>query len=303
VLKALAVFAIVCAPLAAGATEKTTSKTAQECSSGCLLDVMNRYLDALLAHDSSGLPLAADLKATENGHALKFTEGLWKSAGAITYRHTVVDPVAGQAVFYGVVGETEGSAMVVFRLAVKRQQIAEIETLVARKGAHALFSPESLTGVKPVWNQVVPEAERSPRAKMIEIANSYFEGIEKHVGNITPFHPDCNRTENGVQTTNGSSRFGSSCSMGISHFSYITKVRSRRYPLVDEARGIVLGIVHFDVPGDSRPAAGSDAVSALATTSRTLLLYELFKIESGRIREIQAFMSNAPFGASNGWEQ
>jgi hypothetical protein len=293
---------IISSAFLAAAGPATAVQNPPECASGCLLDLMNRYLDALVAHDSSRLPLSSGLKATENGHALKFSEGLWQTAKAITYRQTVVDPAAGQAVAYVVVDEGQGSAIAVFRLAVKHQQITEIETLVARKGAHPLFSPESLVAVKPIWNQVVPEAERSPRAKMIEIANSYFEGIEKHTDKLTPFHPDCNRTENGVQTTN-TSRFGSSCSSGISHFTYITRVRGRRYPLVDESRGIVLGIVHFDIPGNSSaPTSSGDIASALTASPRTLLLYELFKIESGRIREIQAFMSNAPLGASNGWE-
>jgi hypothetical protein len=288
--------------LLAGAGPATAVQNPPECTSGCLLDLMNRYLDALVAHDSSRLPLSANLKATENGHALKFSEGLWQTTKAITYRQTAVDPVAEQAVAYVVVDEGQGSAIAVFRLAERHQQITEIETLVARKGAHPLFSPESLVAVKPIWNQIVPEVERSPRAKLIEIADSYFEGIEKHTDKLTPFHPECNRTENGIQTTN-TSRFGSSCSSGISRFTYITKVRGRRYPLVDEARGVVLGIVHFDVPGSAQTSPSSgDTPSPLSAAPRTLLLYELFKIESGRIREIEAFMSNAPLGASNGWE-
>lgn len=289
-----------------GLTGSGAKAAAADCSSGCLLGFTNRYLDAMVAHNPAGLPLAPDLKATENGKPLKLGEGLWKTAKVIVYRQSIADPVAGQAAFYGVVQELDGPALFMLRLAIRNQQIAEVETLVARKGAHAFFSPESLTSVKAIWNQVVPEAERSPRAGLIDIADRYFEGIEKHSGDNVPFHPDCNRTENGIQTTNNSSTqfVGPSCSTGISEFTYITKVRGRRYPVVDEARGLVVGIVHFDIPGTPSlvPATG-DVGTTLGQTPRTLLLYELFKIEAGRIREILAFMANAPLGASNGWEK
>jgi hypothetical protein len=287
----------------ASVTARAATKPA-ECPSGCLLDFVNRYLDAMITHDASTLPLAPGLKATQNGKAFQPEDGLWKTAQAVLYRETIADPTTGQAVFFGVVAETEGQALFVLRLAVARGKIAEIETLVARKGAHRLFNPEGLRTVKSVWNTPVPTEERLPRARLIEIANSYFEGIEKHTGESIPFHPDCNRTENGVQTTNNDSDdfLRPGCSAGIKQFGYIQKVRGRRYPLVDEARGLVFAIVQFDVPGQAAPApATADLGAVLATTPRTLLLYELFKIETGRIREILAFMANAPLGASSGW--
>jgi hypothetical protein len=82
------------------------------------------------------------------------------------------------------------------------------------------------------------------------------------------------------------------------------RVRGRRYPIVDVERGVVLAIVHFDVPGrPAAPVSGGDVGTVLATTPRTPLLYQLFKIEQGRIREVQAFMANARLGGSNGWER
>jgi hypothetical protein len=268
-------------------------------ASGPLLGLVNQFLDALVAHDPSTLPFAPKLRATENGRDSKPGEGVWKTAKAVVYRHTVVDPSAGQAVFFGSVLEPEGRALIAVRLATAGGKITESETLVARRGAHPLFSPELLRLVNPIWNAPVAEEERLPRARLIEITNSYFESIEKHDGGVAPFHPDCIRTENGVQTTNNpdneSLQLG--CSFAMRNMGYIKSVRGRRYPIVDETRGLVLAIVHFDIP--ARPATGTTP----AADSRTLLLYELFKIEAGRIREIEAFMANAPLGASNGWEK
>lgn len=263
------------------------------CDRGCLLEATNDYLEALLAHKPSALQVAEDLKATENGKAVRLGDGIWKTAKGIPYRQTFADPSTGQAGFFGVVTEDGGGrALLVLRVKVGRQRIREVETLVARKGAHNLFSPEALTAPNPLFESTVPEADRVPRERLVALANSYFEGIETHNGALIPFHPDCNRWENGVQVTNSGTRL-MSCPESIPAASYITKVRGRRFPIADEARGLVLGIAAFDIPA-AAPAPGNGP--------RSVLLYELFKVDSGRIRGIEAFLMNAPLGASNGWE-
>ena len=56
---------------------------------------------------------------------------------------------------------------------------------------------------RPLMLADVPEAERRPRARMIEIANGYFETLELNDGTLhTEFTDDCDRVENGLQTTN-----------------------------------------------------------------------------------------------------
>jgi hypothetical protein len=47
----------------------------------------------------------------------------------------------------------------------------------------------------------VPVAERTPREDMINAVNSYFEAIEHGNGELAPFAEDCERHENGAQTT------------------------------------------------------------------------------------------------------
>jgi len=151
-------------------------------------------------------------------------------------------------------------------------------------------------------DSIVPEAERSSRDRMIEIADSYFDAIEQSDASLVPLHPDCNRRENGFQTTNNPPHMPLSTAAGIPRLNYIEKVSLRRYPVVDEARGIVLGIVRFDVPGEAAPV-GSPVEQKLRNRPRSLFLYELFKIEDGLIRDIEAFMSNAPLRASMGWDR
>lgn len=262
------------------------------CSRGCLLEVTNGYLDAMLAHDPSSLRVASNLKATENGKPLQLGEGLWKTVKSFPFRQAIADPSSGQAGFFGVASENGGERSLFFlRLKVARQRISEVETLVTRKGSHAFFSPESLAAPNPVFDQPSTAAGRAPRAAMIATANSFFDGMEQHHAELIPFGPDCNRWENGLQLTNTDSR-PVSCRGSVAAASFITKARGRRFPIVDEDRGLVLAAAELDIPAGP-PAPGNGP--------RSVLVYMLFKLDSGRIRAIQAFVRNAPLGASSGW--
>lgn len=102
---------------------------------------------------------------------------------------------------------------------------------------------------------------------------------------------------NGILTTNHPPRFPHSAFHGVCNLKYIEKVRDRRFPIVDEIRDLVLGVVCFDIPG--RPPASDGSVereitAQLAHRPRTFFLYKLFKIKSGLVRDIEDFMYNAP---------
>ncbi len=274
------------------------------CDRACLLGIVSDYLDALEKHDPDGLPVAADVRVTENGKIVKLGEGIWKTVSSFSYRQSFVDPVSGQAGFYGVAREDKDTADIfALRIKVRNRKIAEVETLVARPGSHPIFNPDGILTPKAVFNDAVPESERSSRQQLIAAANSYFDGIEQHKPEIIPFHPDCNRTENGIQTTNNPPRFPSDCRESIAGVSYISRVRDRRFPVVDETRGLVWAIVLFDIPGnlESLPPTSDKQIQAKLREPRSLLLFELFKVESGKIAEIEAFMSNVPLGGSGGW--
>jgi len=268
-----------------------------------LLGLLDQYLDAVVEHSPAGLPLAANFRATEDGKETKLGEGVWKTLSAITYRQSVVDPFTGEAGFFGVALENNGKqALISVRLKQQRGQITESETLLVRAGCHPIFTPENMLAPRPVWDVVLPEEERSPRAKLIAAANSYFDGIVAGNPSIVPLHPDCNRVENGSQTTNNPPRYSASVHHNMKLLNYITDIRDRRYPIVDEARGLVMAFVCFDVPGLSDPIALTrDKKEPGALEPRSVHLFELFKVESGRIREILAFFRNGPLGLKAGW--
>jgi len=289
-------------PAAPAAAQPKTS--AAVCDRACLLGILSDTLDTLPKHDPSHLPVAANIRVTENGQELKLGDGIWKTVQSFSYRQSFVDPSTGQAGFMGVIEEdATGKATFALRLKVVNRKIAEVETLVARKGAHPMFAPENLVTVKGIWDTQVPPDERSSRSAMIAAVDSYFEAVEIHKPEIIPFHPSCNRTENGMQTTNNPPRMPLDCRDSIAGLTYINHARDRRYPIVDQARGLVFAIMQFDIPGNlaSTPPTADKQIQEQLRERRSVLIFELFKVESGRIREIQAFMTNEEYGKLSAW--
>ena len=101
------------------------------CDRGCLLDFTNQYLNAMLAHDPSGLRVASDLTTTENGKPLRLGEGLWTTAKAISVQQSFADAAAGETGSFGVVQKESGERnRFALRVKVEHQQIVEVEILV-----------------------------------------------------------------------------------------------------------------------------------------------------------------------------
>jgi hypothetical protein len=172
------------------------------------------------------------------------------------------------------------------------------------------------------FTEVVPPAERMSREDLIKTANMYFSGMEKNDGKgVYPFTDDCNRIENGSLSTNVPPREGqtrpdpktaSSYSSawgckeqfesGLIHF--VWRIRDRRYVAVDRERGLVFSFAFFDhALGKERTFQAPDGrtVTGGPTDPWTWQLAEMFKVEKGKIRQIEAVLQRAPFGMNSGW--
>lgn len=336
------------------ATIATTGMNAQTkpaaCDRACLEGYVDKYLDAAIAHNPALLPLSKDIKFTENGVRLELPDGHWKimtSKGK--YRLFVTDPDAGQVTFLGTIVEEgntpEGTASpIALRLKVKNKQITEIETLVIRPAATlgggtrtAGAAPAAPTGPavniekmeKPhhLFTDVIPVAERMSRADLIRVADMYFRGMEKNDGKgldgtgTYPFTDDCERFENGSQSTNAPLREGQTkpdpktsstyssawgCreqfESGLIHF--VWRIRDRRFVAVDQERGLVYAFGFFDhALGKDRTYQTKDGrtVTGGPVNPWTWQMAELFRIEKGRIRRIEAVLQQSPYGMNSGW--
>ena len=280
-----------------------SAQAATTCDRACLKGFVDGYLDALAKHDPSGLAVAPNVKFTENAATLKLGDGLWKTAGPTTYRLYLLDPTSGGAAVQSVIKENGALTSFFLRLKIDEKKISEIETIVTRKNESNVFAPERLAAPDPFWAQVVPASERATREQLIGAANAYFDAIETQSGNYkpAPFAADCNRFENGGQTTNvpgpnGRPPMGCAAQFDAKIFTWIPEVNDRRFPVVDPEHGVVLGIVMFGEPG-GQPIPGTDQKRKREAT----LLAEAFKVTGGQIHRINAVMINRPYHAPTGW--
>ena len=305
----------------AGAADKAPTPTdilaAGRCDRACLHELTDQVFAALAAHDASRLPLRDGVRYTENGQVLRLNDGLWQTAEAVstTYAMYLDDAQSGSAAFMGAIQESGRTAMITLRLQVEGRKISQIEVVIARtSGAGGGgFGGGSYSDVRtlPVFAEVLPPAQRRPREQLIATANSYFEGLEQATGKVTPFEPGCQRRENGSITANNPdaknamSKLSCGAQFDTGFSPFITEVRGRRFPLVDEARGLVLAFLSFDHSGRIKSVKRTDGTVAKVPppfdTPYTFLIAELFKIRDGRIAQVEAVLLPTPYGMPGGW--
>jgi len=288
-----------------------------DCDRKCLYGFVDAYLGALVAKDPARVPWAVHVKFSENNVALKIGDGLWGTiSGRTAYDLRAADPANGQVVFFGVVEEHGVPSFLALRLKVEDRKISEVETIVDRKGngPGPFGDPASLAAV-PVLLEDVPPAERTPRARMISLADGYFSTLQLNDGQLfTQFTPDCSRRENGVWTASDPhpdpkstySAFGRfSCEEGfkLGNYRWDDRLRDRRFPLVDEERGIVLAAGFIDHSGRLANYTTTDGVTheSPIKSPHSFCVLEMFKIVGGRIRHAETVFITVPYYMPSPW--
>ncbi len=266
---------------------------ANDCDRACLRNALDQYLNAVVKHDPAAAPLFPGFRQTENAVVVRPGTGTWKTVTALgKVQKRYMDPVSGQAGYFGTVEEGSEGAIVTVRVKVEDRKITEAEWFLARKGDPGLngpqapgqpagnfFDPDNLAVTAPNDKPIAKEG-RASRASLIAITNSYFDGIVSHDGSIIIAHPGCVRVENGNTVTGRPARGGApgavnDCTSGLATIN-IENVAARRYPVVDEEMGVVLAIgVFIRKPG---------------TTTRRNALSEWFSIENNKIRTVHSAM-------------
>jgi len=321
------------------ANGRQASGTAQaSCDRACLNGFVDRYLDAVVAHDPSRLPVSQLVKFTEDGQHLALGDGFWRTAtGKGTYKFYVDDTDAEQVGFLGTMREVGQPVLLALRLKIENDKISEIETILARgqmaQGGAA--SLEKMGTPRAAFSEDIPATERV-RGDLVKTANKYFSAMEQDdgKGDYSFFADDCNRLENGFQTTNNMNPMpglsasgqprpapspkydpaahptmysaGWSCKdqfrSGLLHF--VTWIHDRRYPVVDEEKGVVFSLGFFDhSAGDTRTfqTPTGETVTAGPTTPWTWEIAEVFKVRGGQLHQIEAVLTQGLYGMCSGW--
>lgn len=267
-----------------------------------LLAILDGFIAAKHRGDEIASMLARGARATENGAASP--DEFWRHVMPTAYRLAFADATTGEAGCHATFNEGPLVGISSLRLRLDASgQIAEIESLVARKGDSNAFSPHRLTAPNPLFDRVEEVATRRSRAELIAIADAYFNAIEASNGEGAAISVNCDRIENGMRTTNNpAGGLPWDCREGMKIFGYIERVRDRRYPLIDEARGLVLSLAALEVPKDSVLSLEVEGKRLdRPQAERSIFLSELFKISDGRIEAIDVVVRNMPKGASFGW--
>ena len=296
------------------------------CNRACLEGVVDQYIAALSAHDPKRLPLSADVIYTENDQQIDVGDGFWKTVeGPGNYKHIFADPEFGQVAFMGTMREAGTPLLVSVRLRIELGRITEIESILYRTGGGGPSGIPTLDkpGYKPedMWMKSIPVAQRPTRQEMIAVADGYFTGLQKNDGkgiNSTgtyPFTNDCHRVENGAPTTNVPrpaneppdtiNGFAMDCmsQFKLGYYFVVQRIHHRRYPLVDNERGVVWthavfdqGTVNSGTLSDGRPYSfkGFNRPSSI-------LVSEAFLIENGKIRRVEMVGPSVPYHLNSAW--
>jgi hypothetical protein len=287
-----------------------------KCDRTCLINTVDTYLAAVVAHDPSKVKFSADVKFVENTVPMKPGEGLWKTASALptTFKIYVPDPVSEEVGFMGVMKESDKPVQLGLRLKIVNGQITEAEHLIARNLSAASLA--NLETPRPGLLATVPPSERIPRAEMIKIALSYYDALVTGNGKAAPFADDCVRRENGRQTTSNPppatpgfatlGAMGCSAQLDTKVFDYIKAIEPRRVEIADPETGLVFGLSQFRQPMEEKSVkivgvAGVDHVD-MNFKPFDLPAAHLFKIRDGKIHEIEAMGFTMPYNSKTGWE-
>lgn len=244
------------------------------CDRACLLAIMQQYLDALIAKDPTKVPVAMNMRYTENGMDSKLGDTIWKTATMLVAdeRLDFADPTNGNVASQVVINEGSAPVLYQVRLKVVDHLITEIESMAVRRqgAANGFFNPANM---KPeaVFLQKIDPAKRMTREAMNTLMETYLDYLEgKKSGSEVAFDTNCKRYENGQATASGLASFAAQS------WSFMV---TRRTLIIDEEAGIVWGMYPF------------------TQSPTTLVVGEAFKMIEGKFMMIQAVMANMPADA------
>jgi hypothetical protein len=268
-----------------------TSAAAKSCDRTCLADLVTQYLNDMVAHNAAALPVAKDVRFTENGQVMKLGEGLWRTASGLgNYRQDILD-VPGHTAATQAIVEADGKPVLfALRLKEKDGTISRIETMAVPNDKDALiFNPAGFVQGNEKMASVPPASEIDSRAKAIKVAMKYPEGLKigSFVQADTPFAPDGYRIENGIHTAGPGCKMKGCENIKTQDIIKHPDVRAR-FAAYDQHLGIVL--LYLDFGQTERYGQG-----------RKLVTFEAFKIYGGQIHAVNAVLRITSVNATSGW--
>ncbi len=320
-------FTLAIAACGGPAAEGGSGSAVASCNRDCLIALTKSYLAAVVAGDTSAVPLAADIAFVENVTRMQPGEGLWANAtsGPTSFALYVPDVEQQQAGFMGVM-ERAGQngnepVLVAVRLKLDDGKITEAEHLIAGANQNNM---QRLQMPRPGLLSEVPAGGRQSHDELVEIGLSYYDALDDNDGSLMPFADDCQRHENGMITAGPEAGPGPNADpnrapvarlcgpqLDSKSFTYIDRIENRRLIAADTVTGLSMGFSHFRHPFDNLPYQVVHTDGSTSERNRENMTFNpfdmpaahIFKIGAdGLVHEIEAIGFIAPYNSRTGWE-
>jgi hypothetical protein len=283
--------------LAATAAQAATPS----CDSACLVGHVDRYVDAMVKQQPDSLPWAETVRYSEDGVSVKIGDALW---GAIRDAKKpamhAADPSTGNVAWFGIIEEHGDPAYLALRLKIVANKIAEVEAILSRTAA---FGDAHPFAPNTIFRDELPAAGRLNRARLIGAVNAYLD-TTLHKNGVGPatVAPDCVRQDNGKPVDPA---LGKDCGaqLKLAAFSQTDRIRARAFPIVDEARGVVVvtGVMDFSARSDTYKTTDGVSHKTATTYPESQAFVQMFKIGRGGVQRIETVYTPVPYLMPSPW--
>lgn len=256
-----------------GAAGAASPSAGGGCTRANLKAAVDSYFAALSAHSTDKLPLAANVKYTENAKKLMPGEGVWKTAGALKFKRTAVDTMTCQTATESVIPDGSQDRVYGVRLKLDADgKISEIEGILVTD--YILIMPAGLVNSKSDdWETELPADKQMPRDKMQAVMDKY---LKEFPSGACGFADSCKRLEDGGSV--GTCVDGSLVSCNMMDRPNMNVLKPLNH-VMDLEAGIVVGFTVF--------LGGYDD-------------FHLFKMRDGKVQQVHAVLTQTD--SKTGWE-
>jgi hypothetical protein len=254
--------AIVSIAILLSSTTLLRAQTA--CTRSMLQAATDSYIAAQKAGDLSKMSFDPKVKFLENMSEIAKDKGLWNTPLPIALHRSVYD--TGRCKTFSEVIVTEGGHEIVIgtRLTVKDGKVAEIDSLVTKKGDWLFNAPDYLKYSSAEDWSILPIDDRVSRQALIDAGNQYFDAVFLDTGIRAPWGTPCARLEGGAYT-NVKNEYKDTCKTDTIGSGGLFIVN--RTFVVDEEMGVVNVFCRF---GDNKGLPDSHTMRLVAGRYRAI---------------------------------
>ncbi len=262
----------------------------EKCGDACLAALTEQVMAAYVSKDWQSLPWAENVAYSDENVGLQVGEGIWGTITAIDDKPLIVaDGQTGKSVWFGRIEEHGQPAWAAIAVQGAGERIGGIDTLVHRKEYGV---PYVEPGSMPSFS-VLSEARRTSRGEMLAAVDAFYAAVNSHDGTVpAAIGGDCRWVVNGQDLNQCTAPFAGNLLQSIK------EVRDLDVLAVDEERGLVVATGFKDCPANPLEFTDSSgkAYRDRAEAPRTLRFVELFRFEAGRIRHVEGYTLQLPYG-------